>query len=89
MHAAFTKNGMKVSLTPCSFSTRSLYPLAQRVDGRHVDFVERRQVRRRVLRLEQILGDALPARRHLLARLAFLRRAVAGAPVMNGRARSG
>ena len=40
------------------------------LDGGHVDLVERRQVRGRVLRLEQVLGDALPARRHLLARLA-------------------
>ena len=71
MHAAFTKNGMKVSLTPCSFSTFSLHSLAQRVDRRHVDFVERREMRRRVLRLKQILGDALSARRHLLARLAL------------------
>ena len=71
MHAAFTKNGMNVSFTPCSFSTRSLYPLAQRVDGRHVDLVERREVRGVVLRLEEVLGDALAARRHLLARLAL------------------
>ena len=30
MHAAFTKNGMNDSLTPCSFSTRLLEPLAHR-----------------------------------------------------------
>src|SRR5262245_50639309 len=34
---------------------------------RHVDLVERREVSGRVLRLQQMLGDAPPARRHLLA----------------------
>ena len=51
MHAAFAKNGMKLSFTPCSFSTRSFSALAQRDDGAHVDLVERREVRRGVLRL--------------------------------------
>ena len=44
------------------------------ITARHVDLVERREMRRRVLRLEQMLGDALAARRHLLARLALARR---------------
>src|SRR6202008_1445322 len=48
--------------------------VAERVERRHVDFVERRQMRGRFLRLQQILGDALPPRRHLLARLALARR---------------
>jgi len=47
--------------------------VAQRIERGHVDFVERRQVRGGVLGLEQILGDALAARRHLLARLALTR----------------
>ena len=71
MHAAFTKNGMNESLTPCSFSTRSLSRSRSAMTRRHVDLVERREMRRRVLRLEEILGDALAARRHLLARLAL------------------
>ena len=49
MHAAFTKNGMNESFTPCSFSTFSLHALAQRVHRGHVDFVERREVRGVVL----------------------------------------
>ena len=87
MHAAFTKNGMNDSLTPCSFSTRSLQPLAHRDHGGHVDLVERREVRRRVLRLEQMLGDALAARRHLLARLASALRCGRASRARRGRGR--
>ena len=43
---------------------------AERHDGAHVDLVERREMRGGMLRLEEILGDALAARRHLLAGLA-------------------
>jgi hypothetical protein len=50
------------------------HPLAEAVaeggDRRHVDFVERRQVRGGLLRLEQVLGDPAAAGRHLLACLA-------------------
>jgi len=52
-----------------------LEPLSQRNDGRHVDLVERREVRGGLLRLEKILGDALAARRHFLARLTLSARA--------------
>ena len=47
-----------------------LHPLAERRDGAHVDLVERREMRGGVLRLQQVLGDALAARGHLLARFA-------------------
>ena len=81
MHAAFTKNGMKLELHAVLLLDALLDPLAQRDHRRHVDLVERREMRRRVLRLEQMFGDALAARRHLLARLA---RAVRGDGALRG-----
>ena len=58
---------------------RLLIALPQRHDGRHVDFVERRQHRGLLLRLQQALRDARAQPRHrdavLVARTARSRRA--------------
>ena len=56
-----------------------LEPVAKAHHRGHVDFVERREVRGLVLRLEQMLGDALAARGHLLARFARAREGAGGA----------
>ena len=62
--AAFTKKDMKPSFTPCFFSKPSLYFARSVHHGLEVDLVERGELRLRVLRLEQALGDARAQARH-------------------------
>ena len=58
---------MKPSFTPCFFSNRSLYWLAQRHHCAHVDLVEGREHGGGVLRVLQAARDGLAQPRHLHA----------------------
>ncbi len=62
--AAFTKNDMKPSFTPCSFSNLSLYLLRRSITGAMLTSLNVVRMALVLLRLEQTLGDARAQARH-------------------------